>query len=401
MSALQPTESEKLPQRPKQSGSLGIGRIAGIEIRIHFTWLLAFIFITWTLAAGFFPQQYEDWETTTYWIAGGIASILLFVSVLVHELAHSLVARARGMPVNSIVLFIFGGASQIEEEPEEPGSEFIMALVGPVTSLVLAGVFWGVGQAMAGQGGPVDAIVTYLALINALLGGFNLLPGLPLDGGRLLRSAISYFTGDLKKATNIAAGVGKLLAWGLIALGFFLLIGGNLLGGLWIAFIGWFLSNAASETGRQMTLKETLSGVEVREAMNEAPCVIGPDTKVDEIVHEIFLQGKARAAAICQDGEPVGIVTPSDVKEVPRENWGSTRVREIMTQEPLYSVETTEDLNTAFKMLARNDINQLLVVEGGELRGILSRADIIQYIQLSQELGLSGENKGTLRAEAS
>ncbi len=396
MGGLGETKDIKVPKKASTKGALGLGSIAGIEIQIHFTWILAFIFITWSLAAGFFPQEYPDWQQSIYWIIGASAALLLFFSVLVHELAHSIVARSRGMPVNSIVLFIFGGASQIEEEPEEPRDEFLMALVGPVTSLALAGIFYGMQLLIAAQDSPFGAILGYMALINALLGGFNLLPGLPLDGGRLLRSAVNHFTGNLQKATRIAAGAGKVLAWSLIAIGFFILLSGNLLGGLWIAFIGWFLNNAASQSGREATLREQLTGVQVKEVMRDTPCIIHPDTDVDKVVNEIFLHGGVRAAPVCVDEKPVGIVTPSDVKELPRDHWQDKSVEQIMTKEPLHTVDVSDDLKAAFKKLAQNDINQLLVLQEGKVVGIIGRSDIIRYIQLAQELNLneSGNQSG-------
>ncbi len=208
-------------------GSFRLGRIFGIEIRIHYTWLLIFFLVAWSLAQGFFPETNPEWDTATYWITGIVASLLLFVSVLLHELAHSLVAQAQGIPVRSITLFIFGGVSRIEKEAEKPKAEFVMAIVGPLTSLALAGLFWGLLQIVQNSDSQLAAILLYLALINALLAAFNLLPGFPLDGGRILRSILWSTTGNLTKATNIAATVGRLLGWALIAFGVFQLFGGK------------------------------------------------------------------------------------------------------------------------------------------------------------------------------
>jgi Zn-dependent protease len=197
--------------------SLRLFRIAGIDIGVHYTWIFIFLLISWSLAQGFFPQQYPGWDTFSYWITGILAALVLFASVLLHELAHSLVARARGMPVNSITLFIFGGVSNLEEEPEKPRAEFAMAIVGPLTSLALAGIFWGLTQTVENQDSPLAAMLSYLALINLVLAVFNLMPGFPLDEGRVLRSILWGTTGSLRKATDIAATVGRLFGWGLIA----------------------------------------------------------------------------------------------------------------------------------------------------------------------------------------
>jgi len=373
--------------------SIRLGRIAGIEIGIHYSWILAFVIIAWSLAQGFFPQSYPGWSTVTYWITGILAALLLFVSVLIHELAHSLVARARGLPVRSITLFILGGVSNLEEEPEKPAIEFAMAIVGPLTSLILAGIFWGITFLISNQESPVAAMLSYLALINAILGAFNLLPGFPLDGGRVLRSILWSSTGSLTKATNIAATVGRFLGWGLIAFGLFQLLTGNFLGGLWIAFIGWFLSNAADTSRREATLREHLSGFKVRDVMYTAPEVVSPEASVEDVVWDIFRQRHRRAVPICQDGNPVGIVTITDVKELSQEKWAQTPVKEIMTRAPLYSVTPEDDLNTALKLIAQHDLNQVLVLSQGKCVGLLSRADIIRHLQFSQELGVKSRQE--------
>jgi Zn-dependent protease/CBS domain-containing protein len=383
-------------------GSLRLGRIAGIEIGIHYTWLLAFALIAWSLAAGFFPGAAPGQTLGAYWIAGVISALLLFVSVLLHELAHSLVAQARGIPVRSITLFIFGGVSNLEEEAERPAVEFAMAIVGPLTSLVLALIFWIIFQAMQPavslasffriggwlpQENIVAASLFYLALINALLAAFNILPGFPLDGGRVLRSILWGASGNLVRATNIAATVGRLFGWGFIGWGVFqVLFAGDWLGGLWIAFIGWFLSNAADASRQEATLKEHLTGARVKDVMYVSQESISPKTTVADVVYGIFQQRFRRAVPVCQDNRPVGIVTITDLKGLPQEKWAETPVEQIMTREPLYSVTPEDDLNAAMKLITQHDLNQVLVLSQGQCAGLLSRADIIRYLQLSQEL---------------
>ncbi len=368
--------------------SFRLGRIAGIEIGIHYTWLLAFILITWSLAQGFFPQYYPGWDMATYWVTGILAALFLFLSVLVHELAHSLVAIARGLSVQGITLFIFGGVSNIKGEPERPSVEFVMAIVGPLASLVLAVIFWGLRQAVGQQVSPLAAILSYLALVNALLAAFNLIPGFPLDGGRVLRSIIWGATGNLTKATNIAATVGRVFGWALIAFGMFQLVTGNFLGGIWIAFIGWFLSSAANASRREVRARERLSGVRVRDVMNPIPECISPQVSVGDVVRDIFLQRGRRAVPVCQDDRLVGIVTLTDIKELPQSKWEYTSVGEIMTRSPLHTVDTDDGLNSALKLLAEHSLNQVPVLSEGRLVGLLSRADVIRYLQLSQELGM-------------
>ena len=368
--------------------SFRLGRIAGIEIGIHYSWLLSFILITWSLAQSFFPQSYPGWDMATYWVTGILAALFLFLSVLVHELAHSLVAIARGLSVQGITLFIFGGVSNIKGEPERPSVEFVMAIVGPLASLVLAVIFWGLRQAVGQQVSPLAAILSYLALVNALLAAFNLIPGFPLDGGRVLRSIIWGATGNLTKATNIAATMGRVFGWALIAFGMFQLITGNFLGGIWIAFIGCFLSSAANASRREVRARERLSGVRVRDVMNPIPECISPQISVGDVVRDIFLQRGRRAVPVCQDDRLVGIVTLTDIKELPQSKWEYTSVGEIMTRSPLHTVDTDDGLNSALKLLAEYSLNQVPVLSGGRLVGLLSRADVIRYLQLSQELGM-------------
>jgi Zn-dependent protease/CBS domain-containing protein len=368
--------------------SLRLFRIAGIDIGIHYTWILIFILLSWSLAQGFFPQLYPGWDTVTYWITGLVAALLLFGSVLVHELAHSLVAQARGMTVRSITLFIFGGVSNLEDEPEKPKTEFVMSIVGPLSSLALAGIFWGLLHIVGDQQSPVAAAFSYLALINALLAGFNLLPGFPLDGGRVLRAILWNRTGNLVKATNIAATVGRFMGWGFIAFGLFQVFTGNFIVGIWFAFIGWFLSSSADASRREVTLREQLSGVQVKDVMTANAMLISPDTSVAELVSNVFRKQHGRAVPICDNNKVVGIVTVTDVKELPQEKWARTAVREIMTSEPLYSVTPDDDLNTALRLITKHDINQVLVLQGNECAGLVSRSDILTHLQMSQELGL-------------
>ncbi len=367
--------------------SFKLFRIAGIDIGIHYTWIFIFIFISWTLAQGFFPQSYPGWDTATYWITGVVAALMLFISVLLHELAHSLVARRRGIPVNSITLFILGGVSNLEEEPEKPGIEFVMAIVGPGTSLVLALVFWGLSLLPSDTASPLVAVLGYLALVNLVLGIFNLLPGFPMDGGRVLRSIIWGTTGSLIKATNIAARIGQFIGWGLILAGIILFWYSPIMG-LWIAFIGWFLNSAADANRKEVTMRERFSHIKVNELLGPTSVTIDPETTVAEMVRDIFNRQLGRAVPVCRDGQLIGIATINDVKKIPQNRWAETKVSQIMTSDPLYTVLPEDNLNTVMKLLAQHDINQVIIKREGQCTGILGRADIIRHLQFSQELGL-------------
>jgi Zn-dependent protease/CBS domain-containing protein len=367
--------------------SFRLFRIAGIDIGIHYTWIFIFIFFSWTLAQAYFPEAYKGWSTATYWITGVIASLLIFVSVLLHELAHSLVAKSRGISVHSITLFILGGVSNLEEEPQKPAAEFSMAIVGPVTSLILALIFWGVSRLPVDANTPLAAILTYMGIINLSLGIFNLLPGFPLDGGRVLRSIIWGSTGSLSKATNIAAIVGQVFGWLFIGAGIFLAIRVSLFSGLWIAFIGWFLNSSADASRKEITLRERLSHVRVRDLMHPSE-TITPETTIQEMVTNIFQKQHGRAVPVCEGDKLAGIATITDVKKVPQERWATTPVRQIMTASPLYTVSPEDNLNAVMQLIAQHDINQVLINEQGKCAGTVGRADIIRFIQMRNELGM-------------
>ena len=380
-------------------GSWRVGRISGIEIGIHYTWLLALVVFTWLLGQSYFPATYPGWQTYSYWIAGFLSTFILFISVLIHELAHSLVARARGLPVSSITLFILGGVSNLAAEPEKPGLEFIMAIAGPASSLVLAGIFWGIWYLMGSQMAFAKAIFGYMALANALLAGFNLLPGFPLDGGRVLRSILWKTTGDLLKATNIATMVGRFFAWLFMALGVFLVFGFNVFGlggflnGLWLVFVGWFLNSAADSSRQEATLREHLTGVLVGQVMEKDVSSVRPDTNIADLVQTAFIQKNKRTIPVTDGDNLVGVVTISDIKELPQEKWPVTPVLQIMHREPIHTVKPEDDLNAAMKLMAQYDLNQIPVLSQGKLVGVLTRADVINYLHLSQELNIKGRHK--------
>jgi Zn-dependent protease/CBS domain-containing protein len=383
-------------------------RIAGIDIGVHYTWLFIFILISWSLAVSLFPQQHPGWSTLTYWSMGVITALALFISVLLHELAHSLVAQSRGMKVGSITLFIFGGVSNLEDEPAKPKTEFAMAIVGPLTSLILGGILWGLAIILAGApvslmglitgaklSSPLASVIGYMGWINITLAIFNMIPGFPLDGGRVLRSILWGSTGSLKKATNIAATIGRLFGWVFILFGIAQIFGygwwifQGFFSGIWIAFIGWFLSSAADASRKEVTLREHFAGIKVKDVMNTQPGNVSPETTVEQVVANIFQRLHGRAVPVCANDKLLGIVTIDDVKKLSREQWAATTVERIMTRAPLYTVAPEDGLDSAFKMIARHAINQVLVTVDGKCIGMLSRADIIAHLQLSQELGVA------------
>ena len=311
--------------------SLRLGRIGGIEIGINYSWLIIFALVTWSLAVGVFPQTTPGLPLVTYWVMGAVAALLLFAAVLAHELAHSFVAIARGMPVKSITLFVFGGVSNVQKEPDEPADEFWMAIVGPLTSVAVGLLFGAVAFLLRDVlSPPVFAIVSYLAVINVILAIFNLIPGFPLDGGRVFRAIVWWITGSLKQATEIAAGAGRIIAYLFIFGGLYMAFGGNLIGGIWLIFIGWFLATAADVSARQVSALEALRGIAVRDVMNSAPVTVPRDVTIHDLVHDYILTRNVRAFPVVEDGNLVGMVTLSDVRLVPREQWEVVAVEQIM-----------------------------------------------------------------------
>lgn len=368
--------------------SVKLGKIAGIEIGIHYTWLIVFGLITWSLAVGFFPQNFPGMDMLTYWLLGAISAILLFVSVLVHELSHSLVAISRGMPVESITLFIFGGVSNIKEEAHSPTDEFWMAFVGPLSSLVMGGICFAVLIFAPPLPLEAMAVLAYLAIINVMLGVFNLIPGFPLDGGRVFRSILWWMTGNLRKATRIAAATGQVIAYLFIFGGLFLAFTGDFLSGIWIIFIGWFLNNAAESSYRQTAMEENLKGVKVAEVMINEPCTVSPDTKLDELVHGYMLKRNVRALPVVEGNELVGLVTLSDVKAIPSDRWHEVPVSQVMSQRSkLVTLNPQDDMGKAVHALAEEDLNQVPVIEEGKLVGLVNRSNVIRFLQVREELG--------------
>jgi Zn-dependent protease/predicted transcriptional regulator len=370
--------------------SFKIGRIAGIQIGIHYTWLFAFFLVAWSLAQGFFPANYPGWTEATYWIVGAVTALLLFVSVLIHELSHSFVAKARGIGVDSITLFIFGGVSNLKTESEESRDEFLISVVGPLTSFALAGLAWLGDRALAPGNSPLGATLSYLAMINLMLGIFNLIPGFPLDGGRVLRSIIWGVTGSMRRATEVASFVGQGFGFLLILWGVSQIFGGSFLNGLWIAFIGWFLNNAAEATRRSVVARESLRGVRVAALMDPEPPIVDPRLNVQDFVFEYVLRRGQRAALLTEDGRLLGIASISDAKKVPQEEWAATPIGRIMTPAPLRTIAPKTELSQALGLLVDGELNQLPVVQDSRLVGMLSRADVLRFLQLRDELRIRG-----------
>ncbi len=364
---------------------LVLGRIFGITIGLHSSWFLIFVLVTWSLAVGYLPATYPGWSMGAYWITGLVSSVLFFGSVLTHELAHSLMARREGVNVTGITLFVFGGVAQIGGEPRSAGAEFRISAVGPLTSVVLGGLFSVI--AMVAGNEYVAASTLYLGRINLLLALFNLIPGFPLDGGRILRAALWKLKGNFQQATQWAVMSGKFVGYGLVIVGVMQIFVGRPMNGLWIAFIGWFLSNAAEASQQQVVLRDMLAGVKARDLMNHDCEVVPADLHVDELVHDHILGGGRRCFLVMHGGGVDGMVTIHNIKGTPRERWPEVTTAEVMT--PVEKVQAARVDDDALRLLERMDqadVNQMPVMENGAVRGMITREDLLRYIRTRAEL---------------
>ncbi|MBI3969326.1 MAG: site-2 protease family protein [Chloroflexi bacterium] len=369
-------------------GSFTIGRLYGIDIRLHYSWFIAFFLIVSSLATGYFPERYPEWTRQQSWLLGAITTLLFFASVLAHELAHSLAAIAHRIPVKQITLFIFGGVSNIEQDPHRPGVEFQIAVVGPLSSLLLAGLFWLAGSLVGARFEGVTAIAGYLTYINVALALFNLVPGFPLDGGRILRSIVWAINHNFLQATRIASLVGQGVAHLFIFGGLWIALGtGNWLSGFWLMFIGWFLSSAAQSTYQHVVLEALTEGLPVTRILQRDVTVIPGSLTVGELVRDHMLRRFQRAFLVSDRSGLRGLVTLNDVQKVPQEAWDRTPLQAIMTpREDLVTISPEADVLTALRLMVERDINQLPVLADGRLVGLVDRSGVLQAIELRQAL---------------
>jgi Zn-dependent protease/CBS domain-containing protein len=368
-----------------------LGRIFGVEIGLHYSWFIIAILITFSLASEF-SQTNQDWSDGLRWSVALSTAVLFFVSIIVHELSHALVAKMRGLPVRSITLFALGGVAQIEKEAEDAKTEFWMGIIGPITSLVIGVICLAIALVLGWQppGFPersIPAMMMWLGYINISLAIFNMIPGFPLDGGRVLRGVIWWITGNANRSTRIAARVGQFIAFGFIVLGVMRFFGGAGFGGLWIAFIGWFLLNASRESYSQVAITEALRGVHVRDVFARDYPTVDINANLQTFVEESLVRTGRRCFVAVLNDQPEGIITLSDVRNVPQARWPYTTVADVMR--PFDSVRTvTPDapLDQALEVMAGQDLNQLPVVSNGKLMGMISRADVLQLLQTRIEL---------------
>jgi Zn-dependent protease/predicted transcriptional regulator len=385
---------------------LRIARLAGIDVRLDPTLIFIFLLIVFVLGAGHFRATHPDWGEPLLWGLAVVAAVLFLASILLHELAHSLVAKGFGLPVRDITLFLFGGVSNIEREPPSPGQEFTIAVVGPITSVAL-GIGFGTvvllnapGLATAadpvaamGELGPLLTMFAWLAQVNVLLGVFNLVPGFPLDGGRILRALLWAVTGSLTAATRVASAVGQAFGWTFVFVGVAMAFGvyvpvlGTGFGGLWLALIGWFLVQAAAASYRELVVRTALGDVPVGRIMTRDVATVPPDLTVDRLVEDFMTARDQRAYPVVERDRMVGLVCLDDVRRLPRSEWAGKRVSEVMTARDKLVVTTPDTpADEAMRLLSRRDVDQLPVVQNGHVDGLLRRRDVLRWLELHADL---------------
>lgn len=365
-------------------------RFLGFEVRANVSWLFLAILVTWSLAAGFFPGAFPGLAPGTYWMLGLVGMFGLFFSILFHEFAHSLEARRRGLHISGITLFIFGGAAEMIEEPPSPAAEFWIAIVGPLSSVLLAAIFWTVGKGMDAAGAPAPAVglVTYLALLNVILAVFNLLPAFPLDGGRVLRAGLWQWTGNIRSATRTASWGGRFLGYALIALGFLALVEGGIITGIWWILIGLFLAASAKAAYERLLLHEDLKGRTVAAMMTRNPVTAPADMTVRRFVDDLLTHYTFDLFPVVRDGILIGCVGKEEVRHLPRDEWADTPVGAILkTCTPGTVVTLHDDTARALDRMQSVGTGRLLVVDGDRLVGILVLKDLLHHLSLRRELG--------------
>ena len=378
--------------------SLQIFTIKKIPIKLHFTLIIVFFLISWTLATGFMPHYYPNLTTLQYWTMGIIGAIILFVSILLHELSHSLLSIRYGIHVNQILLFIFGGISDIKEETKEFKKEFKIAIVGPLTSYALSGLFWmffilvsylnDTQQNIGNYLSSIEGILLYSSMINLIIGSFNLIPAFPLDGGRMLRAGLTKWKNDFDLATSIASKIGIAISFVIIGLGFVVIVRGSFLGGFWLIIIGWFLNNGAQTYLAQNELSTRLKGIKLKEIMNRNFVAVKPDLKLSELIKDYFnIYWKSAFPVINDDNQLVGMITTDTVSKKGRIEIADKKVADMMIpKSELIVMSPDKEVNDALKQLFRKRMSRIFIVDKqSQLIGLVSKSDILNLAQERKE----------------
>lgn len=367
-----------------------LGRWFGIEVGLHYSWFLIALLITMSLTAQF-QQAHPEWGATTIWAASIVTALLFFLALLAHEMSHALVARSRGLTTRAITLFALGGMAQIEREPEDPKTEFWVGIIGPISSALIGLFSLGLARIAGWHGGtpetPLRSMFVWLGYINIMLAVFNMIPGFPLDGGRILRAIIWWTTGNGQRATQLAARIGQGVGVLFIAFGILRFFTGAGFGGLWTAFIGWFLVQAAGASYTSVAMANGLKNVHVSDVMSKDCLVVDGNMNVQHFVDDYLLRSGRRCFMVGQNGTVSGLITPHDIKELDRKRWPYTTLYDVMLPlDRVHTVNPDTSILEALETMGRDDVNQLPVVVGEHLEGVVTRANLLQLLQTRAEL---------------
>jgi Zn-dependent protease/CBS domain-containing protein len=367
----------------------------GFRVSIDLSWIIIAFLVVWSLAAGVFPRYLPGLSTGTYWWMGAVGAIGLFASIILHELFHSLVARRFGLPMKGITLFLFGGVAEMDDEPPSAKSEFFMSVAGPITSIVVGLVFLGIyllGHA-AQWPKPAIGIVFYLGAINLILAAFNLVPAFPLDGGRVLRSALWHWKGSLRWATRVASQIGSGFGIVLIVLGVIYFIRGAFLGGVWWALIGLFIRRASQMSYQRVLIRKALEGETVGRFMKRDPVTVPPDISINDLVEEYVYKHHFKMYPVTRNGDLMGCITTKEIKEVPRDRWKETKVSDVVKGcSAENSIGPEMDATRALSLMGQSGQSRLMVTDGGRLVGLITLKDLLSF--LTVKMDLSGEDVG-------
>ncbi len=363
--------------------------ILGFDVSIDFTWLFLAVLVTWSLARGLFPVWFGNYSTATYWWMGAAGAIGLFLSIVFHEFWHSIVARRFGLPMKGITLFIFGGVAEMEEEPENAKTELLMAIAGPVSSVILGIIFlliFRVGGVI-GWPEPINGVLVYLGWLNLVLAAFNMLPAFPLDGGRVLRSILWFAKGNIRWATRVASAIGSGFGMFLIVIGLLSFISGGFITGIWYFLIGMFIRGAALTSYRQVLVRNALSGETIAHFMQPDPVTVPPSTSIRELVDDYFYKYHYKMFPVSAEGTLTGCITSNEVKNIPREQWNTLHVQDVLVP---CSIDTTispdTDAMRALSLMNRTGRSRLMVVDGDRLVGVITLKDMLKFLDLKIDL---------------
>jgi Zn-dependent protease/predicted transcriptional regulator len=365
-------------------------KILGFEVGLDLSWIIIAVLIAWSLSTGFFPFQYKDLSTQTYWLMGAIGAIGLFLSIIAHEVSHSIVARRHGMPMKGITLFIFGGVAEMGDEPPSAKSEFQIAVVGPLASIAIALMFYAVNRLgiQTGWPQPINGVVAYLAMINGLLAVFNLVPAFPLDGGRILRSILWAWKENLRWATRVSSAIGSGFGIFLVVLGVMRVLTGNFIGGMWFFLIGLFIQSAAKMSYQQLITRKALEGEPLKRFMNTEAVTVPPSATVEDLVEDYVYRHHHKMFPIAEDhNKLLGCVSTKQIKEIPREEWRSKSAKDLAVRcSEENTIAPDADAVEAISAMRRNNASRMMVVDGDKLVGIIALKDMLEFLSLKVEL---------------